>query len=63
LSNNGGGKWFIVQPGVMFIFPTTGTDLRWRAELHSLSPARTPRVDQIRIADQRYVYLPLVLKN
>jgi hypothetical protein len=62
LSNNGGSKWFIVQPGAMFVFPTTGTDLRWRAELHSLSPAHTPRVDQIRITDQYYVYLPLVLK-
>jgi hypothetical protein len=62
LSNNGGARWFIVQPGVMFAFPTTGTDLRWRAELHSLSPARTPRVDQIRITGQYSVYLPLVLK-
>jgi hypothetical protein len=62
LSNNGGARWFIVQPGAMFVFPTTGADLRWRAELYSLSPARTPRVNQIRITDQRYVYLPLVLK-
>jgi hypothetical protein len=49
LSNNGGARWFIVQPGAMFVFPTAGTDLRWRAELHSLSPARTPRIDQILI--------------
>ena len=63
LSNNGGARWFIVQPGVMFVFPTAGTDLRWRAELHSLSPVQTPRIDQIRITNQYYVYLPLVLKN
>jgi hypothetical protein len=62
LSNNGGTQWFIVQPGVMFVFPTAGTDLRWRAELHSLSPVRTPRIDQIRITIPYYLYLPLVLK-
>jgi hypothetical protein len=62
LSNNGGARWFIVRPGVMFVFPTTGTDLRWRAELHSLSPVRTPRVDQIVITARYYVYLPLVLR-
>jgi hypothetical protein len=63
LSNNGGEQWFIVRPGVMFIFPTTGADLRWRAELHSLSPARTPRIDRIRITAQYEVYIPLVLRN
>jgi hypothetical protein len=62
LSNNGGARWYIVQPGVMFGFPTTGTDLRWRAELRSLSPASTPRVDQLVIADRCAVYLPLVLR-
>ncbi|MCP4079205.1 MAG: VCBS repeat-containing protein, partial [Planctomycetaceae bacterium] len=49
LSNSGGARWFLVQPGVPFVFPTTGVDLRWRAELHSLSPVRTPRIDQITI--------------
>jgi len=62
LSNNGGAKWFIVQPGVMFVFPTSGTDLRWRAELHSLSPVRTSRVDRIVITDRYALYLPLVLR-
>jgi len=42
MSNNGGVKWFIVQPGATIIFPTTGTDLRWRVELHSLLPTLTP---------------------
>ncbi len=49
LSNNGGEQWFITQPGRPFVFPTTGNDLRWRAELQSLSPALTPVIDQIDI--------------
>jgi hypothetical protein len=53
LSNNGGARWFIVQPGAMFVFPTAGIDLRWRAELHSLSPVRTPRIDQIVITSNQ----------
>jgi len=60
LSNNGGARWFIVRPGVMFIFPTAGTDLRWRAELHSLSPVRTPLVDQITIIRRYRIHLPVV---
>jgi hypothetical protein len=65
LSNNGGVKWYIVQPGIGFIFPTSGTDLRWKAELTSLSPIRTPRIDQIQIvvlSDEIKVYLPLLRK-
>ncbi|GAA6138994.1 hypothetical protein NBRC116583_27410 [Arenicella sp. 4NH20-0111] len=49
LSNNGGAQWFSIQPGSPFVFPTTGNDLRWRAELQSLSPALTPVIDQIDI--------------
>jgi hypothetical protein len=49
LSNNGGARWNIVQSGVEFTFPTTGMDLRWKAELESLSPILTPRIDQILI--------------
>ncbi|HET6445152.1 MAG TPA: VCBS repeat-containing protein [candidate division Zixibacteria bacterium] len=63
LSNNGGSQWFIVYPGVPFIFPTTGSDLRWRAELHSFSPALTPRIEQIMISVPHQVYLPLVLSG
>jgi hypothetical protein len=62
LSNNGGGQWFIVRPGVMFVFPTAGSDLRWRAELHSLSPVRTPRINLIQITGGYALYLPIVLK-
>ncbi|MBI9077510.1 MAG: VCBS repeat-containing protein [Desulfatibacillum sp.] len=49
LSNNGGAKWFLAKPGTPFAFPTTGSDLRWKAELHSLSPALTPRVEQVEL--------------
>jgi len=49
LSNDGGLRWFLVRPGAFFSFPTVGTDLRWRADLRSLSPALTPRIDQIDI--------------
>jgi uncharacterized repeat protein (TIGR01451 family) len=47
LSNNGGARWFIVRPGVNFVFPTSGADLRWRADLRSLSPVRTPWIEQL----------------
>jgi len=62
LSNNGGARWFIVQPGVMFVFPTAGADLRWRAELYSLSPVHTPCIDQIVITARYDVYLPLIVR-
>jgi hypothetical protein len=68
LSNNGGARWFMVRPGVNFVFPTSGTDLRWRAELHSLSPVRTPRIDALTLFQgsapgAQDVYLPLIFKN
>jgi hypothetical protein len=63
LSNNGGSRWFLVHPGEPFSFPNTGTDLRWKVELTSLSPVLTPRIDQIVITRQYYVYLPLVIYN
>jgi len=42
LSNNGGANFFQVYSGQTFLFPTIGNDLRWKAYLHSLSPALTP---------------------
>jgi hypothetical protein len=64
LSNNGGGHWFLVRPGLRFEFPTAGADLRWRAELSSLSPLLTPRVDQLHLVREPYpLYLPLVASN
>lgn len=43
LTNNGGVKWHKVQPDVLFNFPDDGNgDLRWKAQLYSLSPLRSP---------------------
>ena len=52
LSNDGGARWYQVRPGVTHHFPSLGTDLRWRAELGSLSPVSTPSLDQIQITTQ-----------
>ena len=49
LSNTGGQKWCQVKSGKSFAFSTTGSDLRWRAELHSLSPAVSPILKEINI--------------
>ncbi|MFC1495505.1 beta strand repeat-containing protein, partial [Thermodesulfobacteriota bacterium] len=49
LSNNGGERFYQVYSGQKFIFPTQGNDLRWRAELHSLSPLLTPEIQQVTI--------------
>jgi VCBS repeat-containing protein len=49
LSNNGGARYYQIIEGQQFVFPTAGTDLRWRAELRSLAPQTTPIVDQIDI--------------
>ncbi len=42
LSNNGGEQWYKVKSGNTFEFPSVGSDIRWKAELHSLSPVRSP---------------------
>jgi hypothetical protein len=49
LTNTGGEQWFLVRPAQPFVFPTTGSDLRWRAELHSLSPALSPTLCEVRL--------------
>ncbi|MFC1588798.1 FG-GAP-like repeat-containing protein [Pseudomonadota bacterium] len=49
LSNNGGERFYQVEPGVEFTFPTPGDDLRWKAELDSKSPIHTPIVDSLNI--------------
>ncbi|MEZ5464074.1 MAG: VCBS repeat-containing protein [Lysobacteraceae bacterium] len=51
LSNNGGAQWFQAPLDRAFFFPTIGADLRWKAALHSSSPALTPLIDNIRIVD------------
>ncbi len=51
LTNNGGVKWHKVLSGKVFTFPDAGTnDLRWKAEMHSLSPARTPVLSGVTIS-------------
>lgn len=47
VSNNGGGKWYQVWPGTPFVFPASGSDLRWWANLRSLSPVATPRINEL----------------
>ncbi len=64
LSNNGGARWYIVRSGAEFTFPGTGMDLLWKAELESLSPILTPKVNQIQIEFEDYsqIYLPLIIR-
>jgi len=47
LSNNGGSKWYRVNVGKEFFFPAFGDDLRWKVELKSRSPVRTPVLDDV----------------
>jgi hypothetical protein len=51
LTNNGGATWATVTPGVTHVFTTTGSDMRWRAEL-TADPVwrhRSPVVNSLRI--------------
>jgi hypothetical protein len=63
LSNNGGARWYIVRSGVEFTFPSTGMDLRWKAELESLSPILTPRINQIQIMKSNSAPTDISLSN
>ncbi len=50
LSNNGGTKWHRVRAATAFTFPDIGTDdLRWKVEMFSLSPVRTPLLNKLTI--------------
>jgi len=49
LSNNGGEKWYRVLSNRLFAIPLAGSDLRWKAELYSLSPVRTPILNEITV--------------
>jgi hypothetical protein len=51
LTNTGGSAWFIVRPGEAFIFPSPGSDLRWKADLSSLSPVLTPEITEVVIEE------------
>lgn len=53
ISNNGGLQSFLLSPGEAFQFPTTGSDLRWRTELYSLSPIHSPRLDTLTMNHSR----------
>ncbi|MCG3198171.1 MAG: hypothetical protein GHCLOJNM_02665 [bacterium] len=53
LSNNGGARFYLVKPGTFFEFPTAGSDLRWRAELNSLSPFHSPRLETLTLDQGR----------
>jgi VCBS repeat protein len=60
VSNTGGTRWSLVEPGQDFLFPSLGSDLRWRVEMSSLSPAASPRVENLRLADSSVAYPTLV---
>jgi len=49
LSSTGGARWWMIRPGIPFVFPTPGSDLRWKVEMRSLSPVITPEIDEIQI--------------
>ncbi len=49
ISNDGGSRWLLADPNKEVTFLTSGIDLRWRAELRSLSPLVTPVVEQLDI--------------
>jgi hypothetical protein len=44
---NNGNRWYLLYPDKPFQFPTTGSDLRWRAELKSFSPRISPLLDDL----------------
>ncbi len=47
LSNDGGAKFYQVLANTEFTFPDLGDDLRWKAQLSSLSPLQTPDVNNL----------------
>lgn len=40
---------YLIAFGETTVFSTTGSDLRWHAELHSLSTALTPSIEALRL--------------
>jgi len=49
LSNDGGANWYRAYSGEDLFFPASGTDLRWKAKLRTLSPGITPLLTQVSI--------------
>jgi hypothetical protein len=59
LSNDGGANWVVATPGVMTVFTTTGSDLRWRAELSANDDdTQTPVVETLQIEYETSASLP-----
>ena len=51
LSNDGGTSWWRTEPGQVIAFPQTGSDLRWRVEMHADPQSmHSPTIDLIRIS-------------
>ena len=63
VSNNGGDQWFQLKSGEDIIFPTTGTDLRWRAKLYSQSPTASPRLDEVNLVKRDIPIADLAASN
>lgn len=49
LSNDGGETWESVAPGKKHTFTSTGSDLRWKAELKSNDGTNSPSIEQLEI--------------
>jgi len=53
LSNDNGSTWQPATPGIELTFASTGSQLKWRADLNSSSSRITPRIYNVSIS---YVY-------
>ncbi|MCJ8319480.1 MAG: FG-GAP-like repeat-containing protein [Colwellia sp.] len=47
VTNNGGIRWYSVSPNQEFVFPTTGSDLRWKSDMMSLSPLSSFEIQRV----------------
>ncbi|WP_340679257.1 FG-GAP-like repeat-containing protein [Paraglaciecola sp.] len=50
LSNNGGAVWHPVSNNSVFTFPSAGNDVRWKAQLRSLSTALSPALKALTVS-------------
>ena len=44
-----GTHWYKVKANSDFVFSSTGSDLRWRARLNSLSPRYSPSITEVKL--------------
>ena len=51
VTNNDGAKWYLIEPGEPFDFPTLGYEIRWRAQLTSLSGIQSPRLNSVTLTE------------